>query len=128
MRTVIDADEQGFTLVEVLVSLTILAGAIVMTFQVFGDGLRGLQKGQNRTADVRRAQHQIDAHAASSSLAEGVRIVKEEGVDLRIAVDAVPGFTSVVQRPFKLKVFSVTHEGASNPILETIVMAKPTAQ
>jgi type II secretory pathway pseudopilin PulG len=127
MRTVITTDEQGFTLVEVLVSFTILAGAIVMTFQVFGDGLRGLKSGQNRSADIVRAQHQIDVLAASGSFEEGDRSVKDEGVDLLITVDAVPGFRSVSQRPFRIKVFSNAQEDTSNPILETIVIAKPAA-
>ena len=35
-----DEAEDGFTLVEVLVAFVILAGAVVLSFQIFADGLR----------------------------------------------------------------------------------------
>ena len=35
-----DDSEAGFTLVETLVAFTILAGAIIVSFQIFASGLR----------------------------------------------------------------------------------------
>jgi prepilin-type N-terminal cleavage/methylation domain-containing protein len=124
-------NQDGFTLIEVLVAFAILAGAIVMTFQIFGDGLRGLNAAQARAKDVQIAQNQLDLLSASSVLKEGTNLVTIDGVKLRITTEAMQGFKqdgTILLRPFHVKAFRDDGIVGSEPILETIIIAKSSPQ
>lgn len=122
-------EDEGFTLVEVLVAFAILALVIVMAFGVFGDGLRGLQLAQDRTHKIQVAQHQIDLALIAPNLMEGTTVVTDENVKLRIVVQAVTelqGGQIFTSKPFKLSIFLDEPLANSTPILETIIIAKPS--
>lgn len=120
--------EAGFTLVEALVAFAIMAGAIIMAFSVFGDGLRGLKFSQTRSHQTEVAQHQIDLASLAATITAGTKLVTDENVNLRVVVQTVPDFDGglkFIQKPFKISVFLDDSKNAAIPILETIIIAKP---
>lgn len=119
--------DEGFTLVEVLVAFAIMAGAIIMAFSVFGDGLRGLKLVQERSHQVQMAQRQIDLASAATNIHEGTTLITEENVKLRVVLQVLRGFEGdqkFVQKPFKIEVFFDNTKNSTTPILETIILAK----
>jgi prepilin-type N-terminal cleavage/methylation domain-containing protein len=129
MKLRLTKDDDGFSLIEVLVAFIILSGAIISAFQVFGDGLRGLGAGQSRAREVAIAQHQIDLLSISQTLVQGVINIAVENVKLRIVTAPIPvfvngsGFTILL---FKVSVFLGDQKNSNAPILETILLAKPS--
>ena len=122
-------NEEGFTLIEVMVGFVIMAGAIIMTFQVFGDGLRSLNASQLRAQETEIAQQQIDILAISENLTEGTTVISADGQKLRVTTTQVKGFEReqfFVPRAFKVSVFRDDGKDLSEPILETILIARPT--
>ena len=120
--------DEGFTLVEVLVAFAIMAGAIIMAFSVFGDGLRGLKSAQERSHHTQVAQHQIDLACTATNISEGITLITDENVKLRLVVHVLPDFKGgqkFIQKPFKIAVFLDDPNGSAAPILETIIIAKP---
>ncbi len=120
--------DEGFTLVEVLVAFAIMAGAIIMAFNIFGDGLRGLKSAQVRSHQIQVAQHQIDLAATAISLSEGTMLITDENVKLRVEVQALPDFKGglkFIQKPFRIGVFLDDPKSTAAPILETIIITKP---
>lgn len=119
---------EGFTLIEVLVSFAIMAGAIIMAFTIFGDGLRGLNSAQKRSSEMHAAQHQIDLALQLPALSEGTALVTDNAIRLRVVVEELPvsgAAQNFVQKPFKVSVFSETVNKGTPPILETIMIARP---
>ena len=119
--------EAGFTLVEVLVAFAIMAGAIIMAFNVFGDGLRGLKLAQTRSQQIHVAQHQIELAALAANISAGTTLITDEHVKLRVVVQVVQdydGGRKFIQKPFKISVFLDDTKNGKAPILETIIMAK----
>ena len=68
-------DEAGFTLIEVLVAMSILGMSIVLIFSLFSQGLRALQIDQAYSEAVILAKSKLDEADLLSSLEPGV----EEG-------------------------------------------------
>jgi prepilin-type N-terminal cleavage/methylation domain-containing protein len=60
--------EDGFTLIEVLVSFVILSGAIIFSFETYANGLRGLHQ----------AQDSLNAQALSQSILS--RVLTDDSV------------------------------------------------
>jgi prepilin-type N-terminal cleavage/methylation domain-containing protein len=123
-------NEDGFTLIEVLISFVILAGAIVLTFQVFGDGLRGLHAAQARAKSISIARAQIDQVALSSTLSEGTTTGTTEGETWRIVVRAIKSDetnTASLLRLFKIEAFEGAAGQDAPPLLETIILARPSS-
>ena len=120
--------DEGFTLVEVLVAFAIMAGAIIMAFSVFGDGLRGLKLTQERSHQTQVAQHQIDLASTAANISEGTTLITDENVKLRVVVQALldsGGGQKFIQKAFKIVVFLDDTKYSVTPILETIIIAKP---
>lgn len=121
--------DEGFTLIEVMVAFAIMAGAIIMAFSVFGDGLRGLKLAQERSDHIQVAQHQIDLASTAANISEGTRLITDENLKLRVVVQAVSnieGGQKFIQKPFKIEVFLDDTKSSAAPILETIIIAKST--
>jgi prepilin-type N-terminal cleavage/methylation domain-containing protein len=122
-------NQDGFTLIEVMVAFAILAGAIIMTFQVFGDGLRGLHNNQTRATEMALAQKQMDQLSLAEKIIEGTTEVSQSDIELRIVVSPVKnvGTTQTFQqRPFKIAIYRIQDKENAEPILETILIAKPS--
>jgi prepilin-type N-terminal cleavage/methylation domain-containing protein len=120
-------EDDGFTLIEVLIAFAIMALAIVMAFGVFGDGLRGLQLAQERSHVIHVAQHQIDLASIAPNMREGTTLVIDESVKLRRVVQALTDFQggqNFTLKPFKVSIFLDEPNGNSAPILETIIITK----
>jgi prepilin-type N-terminal cleavage/methylation domain-containing protein len=122
-------NQDGFSLIEVMVAFTILAGAIIMTFQVFGDGLRGLHYSQAHATELALAQKQMDQLALAGRISEGTNEVVEADVKFRIVVSQIKNIAPsqiYQQRPFKIVIFRSQDKENAEPILETILIAKPS--
>lgn len=114
--------EDGFTLVEVLVAFVILAGAIILSFQIFADGLRRLSAVEARTNAVNVAKLELARLSNSKNISEGVTTGTTEGIAWKITVTPVAGVAA-----FKVEVRAAgagdKTEGA--PIIETILLGGP---
>jgi prepilin-type N-terminal cleavage/methylation domain-containing protein len=119
-------DDDGFSLIEVMVAFTIMAGAIIMTFQVFGDGLRSFKITQTHEQEMIYAQHEIDQLSLADTLGEGVKDVKIAETKLHITITRVKieGAQNYLLHPFMISVFRSGEEKDAIPILETILIAK----
>jgi len=126
IRTV---DNAGFTLIEVLVSFAILAGAMIMAFQVFGDGLNALHAGQSRAQDIALAQLQIDKLSLTQQLTEGTSSVTAGSSTLRVLIAEIrhTDQQKSLLRPFRVSVFRDDGKQQTEPLLETVLIAKPMA-
>jgi prepilin-type N-terminal cleavage/methylation domain-containing protein len=96
-------DERGFTVVELLVAMTVLVGVMLATFSVLDDSVRFARSDTERASAIREAQVGIDrmvrelrhtrlVHAAAQQVLD-VTVVRR-GVDQRVVFDCgvnVPG-------------------------------------
>jgi prepilin-type N-terminal cleavage/methylation domain-containing protein len=119
-------DDDGFSLIEVMVAFTIMAGAIIMTFQVFGDGLRSFKITQTHEQEMIYAQHEIDQLSLADTLGEGVKDVKIAETKLHVTITRVKieGAQNYLLHPFLISVFRSGEEKDAIPLLETILIAK----
>jgi prepilin-type N-terminal cleavage/methylation domain-containing protein len=119
-------DDDGFSLIEVLVAFTILAGAIIMTFQVFGDGMRRFKITQSHEQEMIHAQHEIDQLSLANTLEEGVKDVKIVETTLHVTIKRVKieGAQNYLLHPFLISVFRSGEEKGAIPLLDTILIAK----
>jgi prepilin-type N-terminal cleavage/methylation domain-containing protein len=118
---------QGFTLIEVLVSFAILAGAILMTFKIFGDGLLNLNVSQNRSGEILAAEREIEFLQISESLQEGSSEAIVKNFKFLITVKRISDlkkYQLFLLQPFKIQIFSAGSTASSEPLLETILIAK----
>jgi hypothetical protein len=80
---------------------------------------------------VQIAQNQLDLLSVSSVLKEGTNLVTIDGVKLRITTEAMRGFKqdgTILLRPFHVKAFRDDGIVGSEPLLETIIIAKSLPQ
>ncbi|MGE3872939.1 MAG: prepilin-type N-terminal cleavage/methylation domain-containing protein [Parvibaculaceae bacterium] len=63
--------EEGYTLLEVLVAFVILAGAVIMSFRIFGEGLHRLNEADRQVEMVTVAQQLMARLQLGSRLAAG---------------------------------------------------------
>lgn len=122
--------DEGFTLLEVLVAFVILAGAVILGFRIFSDGLRGLQTARERSELTAVARRELARLELSSALRAGSFTgVDAEGftwsAEVRPAISSEPGATDAVV-PFRVRM-TVTGATASrrSVAFETILIAIP---
>jgi prepilin-type N-terminal cleavage/methylation domain-containing protein len=119
---------QGFTLIEVLVGFAILAGAILMTFKIFGDGLLNLNVSQNRSGEMLAAEREIEFLQISESLQEGSAEAIVKNFRFLITVKRISDLKKsqlFMLQPFKVQIFRAGSTASGEPLLETILIAKP---
>jgi general secretion pathway protein I len=63
--------EEGYTLLEVLVAFVILAGAVIMSFRIFGDGLHRLNEADRQIKMVTVGQDLMSRLQLATHLAAG---------------------------------------------------------
>ena len=78
--------QEGFTLIEVLVSFVILSGAIILTFQIFSDGLLGVEVSRAKAQEVISAEQLIGQLSLRADLQAGTMIETIGDSKLRAAV------------------------------------------
>jgi prepilin-type N-terminal cleavage/methylation domain-containing protein len=84
------ADKKGFTLLEILVSLAIMAMAVVLILQLFSTNLRALSRSANMTEAVVRGDAMMRKILAEPTLTEKTWSEEtEEGYRMDVAVAEV---------------------------------------
>jgi general secretion pathway protein I len=126
----INRGEDGFTLVEVLVAFVILSGAIILSFQIFSDGLRRLTGVELRMRQVNIARAELEKVSASGAIFEGVQIGTTDGVSWKISIKNLADasiYNPLQVQPFKVVVDVIDPDGKGNatPIIETIILGYP---
>jgi general secretion pathway protein I len=121
--------EGGFSLVEVLVAFAIMAGAIVLSFQIFADGLRRLTNVEARMQAIDVARFELSRLSSSGQLSEGAMSGTTEGVDWKITVapaGEASGDPGRGLRIFKVAVFAGGEsDGAADvPLIETLALGE----
>ena len=114
--------EDGFTLVEVLVAFVILAGAVILSFQIFADGLRRLSTVEARTKAVGIAKSELARLSSSKNVSEGATTGTTEGVAWKITVTPVGGIAA-----FRVEVRAADASDKTDglPVIETILLGGP---
>ena len=82
-------NEDGFTLLEVLVSFTIFSAAIVFAFQISSSGLNTLRAAQERSREFAIVQAELTRLIASRSLEDGTVQGQTEAAKWRIVTSAL---------------------------------------
>lgn len=81
------ADDDGFTLVEVLVAFAILAVTLIMVFRGVGDGARGIDTAQRSAAAIALAEAKLAALGSETPLEEGrTQGTRENGLQWRLEI------------------------------------------
>jgi Tfp pilus assembly protein PilV len=126
---VIHDREAGFTLVEALVAFAILSIAVIMSFQIHGDGLRRMAAAERERAEVIKARELMTRLSLTSSLQPGERTETQDGSSWRVSVREVSRFMGLpaVGRMVQVQLFPITPEGAfaEEPALEQLMTLKP---
>lgn len=119
------AEEEGFTLVEVLVAFAILAGAIVLSFQVFADGLRRVTSAESRIRAIDVARAEIARLTVARTMTEGMQTGTANGIKWQVTIRPLHGFMeNSAVRPFRVEVRVNDGENGppDEPVIETIVL------
>jgi prepilin-type N-terminal cleavage/methylation domain-containing protein len=125
-----DEAEDGFTLVEVLVAFVILAGAVILSFQIFADGIRRLSTVETRTKTVNVARSELARLSTAKNIPEGITAGTTEGIAWKITVTPIDGIVAngvSALRPFKVEVRAADagDETGDVPVIETILLGRP---
>ena len=121
--------ESGFSLVEVLVAFTIMAGAIILSFQIFADGLRRLTEVEERVKAVDIARFELSRLTLSGKLEDGSISGVTEGISWKVTVTIVEkksdDFASGL-RVFRVSVFAGDrNDGVADvPLIETLALGE----
>ena len=92
MRTSRPGPSRGFTLVEVLVALTILSLALAALFQAFGGGLRGVIASRDYLGAAAEARSIVQRVGVDIPVAPGVLTGEfEDGNRWEVAIDPFAG-------------------------------------
>ena len=113
--------EAGFSLIEVLVAFTILASAVIMGFQIFGDGLRRVAHAERQVELLNDARLILETFAP---LRPGAfPVTAAHGRRLIIAIEPVAGKPEdwVLTRPYRASVWDGPERDVK-PLLETILV------
>lgn len=85
-----DLDKKGFTLLEVLIAVSILAIAVTVLIQIFSSNLKSLAYSEDHLNAVIKAEESLRALYLSNDTVEGVSITKtREGIIIRSEVVSV---------------------------------------
>lgn len=125
-------DEAGYTLLETLVAFTILAAAIITSFEIFNSGLQRMSVTQESKSLADLARAEMDRVALKPALSESSITGKTGAVSWEIVISLValePGQQLTEIYPFKVQFRRLSEDGSSPPetILETIVLSRRAA-
>jgi len=121
--------EDGSMLLEVLVAFVILAGAVLLGFRIFGDGLRGLHAAEERSRLIAVARRELALIELASEL-RGGRVAGQDDEGTRWSTDIMPlddmqSDAAGAAIPFRVTI-TVERLPAKHPVvLETILIAPP---
>ena len=102
---------RGFTLIEALVALAILAVGFAALMQAFGSGLAGLDRAQNHTLAALQARSKLAEVGSVISLEEGLHEGDfENGGRWRVDISTMEGLEAVGAARNKVAPFHVVVE------------------
>jgi type II secretory pathway pseudopilin PulG len=115
--------DDGFALVEVTVAFAILAMTLIVTFQVFQEGLRRIGEAEDLARQIAVARSVLTEAELDPSLAPGIRTGETGGIAWRLTISAIA--QTGQWHPLKLEVQTSRGPIADTapPVLETIVVA-----
>ena len=114
------SNHDGFTLLEVLVSFTILSAAIIFAFQISSSGLNTLRAAQERSREFAIVQAELTHRIASGSLEDGAVQGQTGAANWRIVTSAL-NESDTNQIGVRLHVVRA-YGGEDRALIETIVM------
>jgi type II secretory pathway pseudopilin PulG len=122
------SNEDGSLLIEVLVAFVILATAIVMAFQIFGDGLRRMSVVEPKMLAIAVARKELAQISGETKTAPTqLDGTDESGLPWHMTVEPINGgdadWTSM--RPFRVRMWTGadTRDSGGQPVLETVILA-----
>ena len=124
------SDNEGFTLIEVLVGFVILASAIIIGLQIHEDGLRRLAVGENKNRILAVAKYQLAKLNAASLTNLNERAGVTDGVSWRVVVTPPKTVPNGQLGYAVAKIFAYigTDIDEREPVLETVVLTQAPLQ
>ena len=119
-----NAEENGSILVEVLVAFTILAMAVIMSFDVLGSGTRRVAEARQRANDMRLAQEAI-GQLQLQSVSAGVRQGKVGDLDWVLEVIDLKPKAGLVPQRIIFRALRGATPGPEDVLLDTIILPRP---
>lgn len=111
---------EGYSLIEVLVAFTILAGAIIVGFQIFGDGLRRVSHADSRIATLNQARLILETFVPERP--GSFTVPASNGRQLIVSAQLMKSDSSNMppMRPYLVRISDSAADDAP-PLLQTIV-------
>lgn len=119
-----DERQQGSILIEVLVAFTILAMAIIMSFDVLGAGVRRVVEARQRTSDIRLAQAEIDRLRLQPVGPAGLRQGREGDLIWLLDVIDLEPLAGVTPQRVVFRARRGALPGPDDVLLETVVLPR----
>lgn len=123
-------DNEGFTLIEVLVAFAILASAIIIGLQIHEDGLRRLALGENKNKILAVSKYELAKLNAAPLMNLDQRAGVTDGVSWKIIVTPSKTDISGQLNYATVKIYANISADVqqSEPVLETIVLTQVQAR
>lgn len=120
--------DEGYTLIEALVSLAILSGAVVMALNIFATSLNGIKRVEARQALLDQVQQQIASLSHQSDLVTGTRHGRDGNMRWTLDVTPLVGvdrYPESIMRPFRITAREVGPDGTpGRVILDTVLIRR----
>ena len=114
-------DEQGFTLVETLISFVILSGALILAFQVMADGLSALKRADEKSRNATVISAEAERLIVTRSLNTGTLNGETDGVAWSIIAAPIAGEASP---QYQVQPWLITaHDKDGLTVFQTISLA-----
>jgi len=114
------ANEDGFTLIEVLVSLVVLSGAILLAFETGANSVRAIRSAEQKTKAMEVLRSEVDRFAADDGV--NARVGTTKDVKWQIAVRALDGDYSWPNQTQPYLVTASAEPGGAE--IETIIVRR----
>jgi type II secretory pathway pseudopilin PulG len=117
-------DEDGYTLVEVIVAFAILAGSLLLGLEVFHGGLASLQRANRQLASVQRARQELTKLSLDPQIRPGILRGQVGGHTWRAEITSIPGTNSASSlHLLRVKMFVADNGDTALPeaILDTVL-------
>ncbi len=123
MNGIVRTGERGFTLLEILVAVSLIATALLVIIQLFSANLRGISAAENYSHAVIKAEEAMREALDKKDLTEGTWSELKENryrVDVRVREIAEKRTENI---PFRLYGVSLTLRWAEGTKMRTITLA-----